>query len=125
VTPAVVVVGADRLERTLQGLADDLRDLAGAHRRAGAELATTAAQNVHRVTGRLAGSITVTVGRDGPTITAGSSAVKYAGPIEGGWRRRGITPQRFMGRALAARTDDVIDEYVTAVTAATRQVKGA
>lgn len=122
---AVTVVGADRLARTFHEMADELRHLDDTHRRAGAELATAAAQNVHRVTGALAGSIKVTVTRDGPAVSAGNAQVRYAGPIEGGWRRRHITPQRYMGRALDSRSGAVIDEYERAVVHAARQVKGA
>lgn len=122
---AVTVVGADTVQRTMHGLADDIRDLAVPNRRAGAEIVTAAAGNVHRVTGRLAGSIVATVTGAGPVITAGNAGVPYAGPIEGGWRRRHITPQRYMARALASRADAAVGHYTEHVTRAARQVKGA
>lgn len=122
---AVTVVGADQVARTLAGFADDLRDLSVPHRQAGAEIVTAAAQNVRRRTGALANSIVATVGPNGPTITAGNAGVKYAGPIEGGWRRHHIAPQRYMGRALTGRADAVVDHYVDHVAKAARQIKGA
>lgn len=122
---AVTVVGADTVDRTLQAMADDIRDLSVPNRQAGAEIVTAAGQNVHRVTGRLASSIVATVTADGPVITAGNAGVRYAGPIEGGWRRRNIRPQRYMARAVESRADKVIDHYVDHVAKAARQVKGA
>ena len=122
---AVTVGGADQVARPLHPFADDKRDLAVPHRQAGGEIVTAAAQNVRRRTGRLAGSITATVGPDGPIITAGNAGVRYAGPIEGGWRRHGIEPQRYMSRALTGRADAVVNHYVDHIGKAARQVKGA
>lgn len=122
---SVTVIGADRVASTLHELADDLRHLDPAHHAAGNLIARQAAANVRRRTGALAASIAVTVGRDGPTVTAGNGGVRYAGPIEGGWRRHGIEPQRYMGRALTERRPDVVEEYVDAVTRAASHVKGA
>lgn len=122
---SVTVVGADTVARTMHDFADDLRDLSVPNRRAGAEVATAAAQNVRRRTGRLAGSITATVTPDGPTITAGNAGVRYAGPIEGGWRRRNIMPQHYMRNAVQSRADAVVGHYADHVDHAARQIKGA
>ena len=121
----VTVVGADRVEATMHAFADDLRDLGDAHARAGALLARTAAGNVRRRTGAMAASINVQVSAQGPVITVGNSGVKYAGPIEGGWRAHGIEPQRFISRALDSESDRVVDTYVDAVDKAARQIRGA
>jgi len=125
-TPAAVtVIGADTVERTMHDFADALRDLAEPGRRAGAEVATAAAQNVRRRTGRLSGSIAVTVTADGPVITAGNAGVRYAGPIEGGWRAHGIEPQRYMARALESRSGAVVNHYADYVDKSARTIKGA
>jgi hypothetical protein len=124
-TARVTVIGADRVASTMSAFADDLRDLADAHARAGALLARAAAANVRRRTGRLAGSIAVTVTADGPIITAGNSGVRYAGVIEGGWRAHGIEPQTYMGRAIRSQADDVVTTYADEIDRAARQIKGA
>jgi hypothetical protein len=61
---------------------------------------------------------------DGVAITAGGSLVPYAGPQEGGWRRRGIRPRLYMRRALEANQSRIVDTYVTAVDDATGQIRG-
>lgn len=124
-TTVVAVEGADTVGRTMSDFADALRDLSVPHRRAGGEIATAAAQNVRRRTGRLAGSITVTVSADGPVITAGNGGVKYAGVIEGGWARHNIEPQHYMSRALESRAGAAVDQYVDYIGREARKIKGA
>lgn len=121
----VTVVGADRVEATMHEFADELRDLGDAHARAGALIARTAAGNVRRRTGALAASIDVRVSAQGPTITAGAGGVRYAGPIEGGWRAHGIEPQRFMRRALDTESGRVVETYVQEIDKQAHKIRGA
>lgn len=122
---SVTVIGADRVAATMHAFADDLRDLADTHERAGALLARAAAAGVRRRTGRLASSIAVTVTGTGPVISAGNAGVRYAGVIEGGWRAHGIEPQHYMSRAMRGELDGIVGTYVDAINQAAKQIKGA
>jgi hypothetical protein len=121
----VKVIGADRVAATMHDFADDLRDLSDAHDRAGALLVRAAQAGVRRRSGALGASIVATVTATGPTVTAGNSGVRYAGPIEGGWRAHGIEPQKYMSGALKSQHDGVIETYIDAVDKAAQQIKGA
>lgn len=77
---------------------DDLKDgFAGIAAR-GAQLAATLAP--HR-SGRLAGSVRGNRAKGKAVVTAGRATVPYAAPINYGWRRRSIAPDRFLQRADA------------------------
>ena len=120
----VRVQGADRVKRTMEAAADDLRDLSGAGDRAAGLLVRQAQANAPRLSGRLAGTITPVASRSGATVTAGAG-IEYAAVQENGWPRHGIQARRYMARALESTQDKIIDTYASAVDDAVDQVKGA
>ncbi|MFI6861296.1 HK97 gp10 family phage protein [Streptomyces sp. NPDC050421] len=72
--------------------------------------------------GRLEKSITVTASPKSAVIKAGSKArVPYAGAIHFGYRRRGISPNRFLYRAMARKSDEVSATYEAEITAVLRE----
>lgn len=121
---SVRVRGADTVARTMRAAATDLDDLSGATRTAAGMLARAAQNTAPRRTGALAASIRVTAGPGRGAVTAGGTAVRYAGPIEGGYRRRNIAPRLYMRRALDAQFSAMIDTYRTDVAKATEQIRG-
>lgn len=120
----VKVHGAERVQRTMEAAADDLRDLSGAGDSAGSLVARTAQGFAPRRSGRLASTITATADRESATITAGAG-IRYAAVQEYGWPRRHIRASHYMARALDSSQAKVIDTYESAVVKATDQVKGA
>lgn len=120
----VRVRGADTVARTMRDAAAALDDMSGATRTAAGILARAAQGNAPHRTGRLAASIRVSTGPGTGAVTAGGNGVRYAGPIEGGWRRRNIAPRLYLRRALDAQLPAMIGAYSDDVAAATKQIRG-
>lgn len=72
----------------------DLKEVMGTIATYGAEIAERFAPRGR--TGRLKSSIRGNKAKGKAVITAGRATVPYAGPINYGWPRRGIKPDRFM-----------------------------
>ncbi|HSX66673.1 hypothetical protein [Nocardioides sp.] len=72
----------------------DLKEVMGTIATYGAEIASSKAPRGR--TGRLKASIRGNKAKGKALITAGRANVPYAGPINYGWPRRGIKPDRFM-----------------------------
>lgn len=72
----------------------DLKEVMGAIAEFGADIAESKAPRGR--TGRLRASIRGNRAKGKAVILAGRAAVKYAGPINYGWPRRGIKPDHFM-----------------------------
>lgn len=75
---------------------EDLKGAFGAIASEGAKIASAAAP---RKTGRLAGNVRGNRARSKATVTAGGASVPYAGPINYGWPKRGISAAGFMQKA--------------------------
>lgn len=95
----VQVEGLNQVVRGLVELGLDAEDLKGAFGPIAAEGAELAAGFAPKRTGRLAGTVRGNRAKNKAVVTAGRGRVKYAGPINYGWRRRNIDPARFMQRA--------------------------
>lgn len=97
----VKVEGARRLRATLRKAGDDLADLKEAYRQAAAIAARDVAARTPVRSGRLRATV-----RSSGTKTAGivrvgnnrrsAAGVRYAGPINWGWRDRGIKGAHFI-----------------------------
>lgn len=75
---------------------EDLKDAFGDIASTGANIASRLAP---RRTGRLAGDVRGSRARNKAVVSAGRSAVPYAGAINYGWTAHGIQPAYFMQRA--------------------------
>ena len=93
------VEGLSRLVRDLQALGLDVDDLKAAFAAIAAEGAQVASRLAPRRSGRLASDIRGNRAKSKAVITAGRSSVPYAGPINYGWEKRGITPSLFLQQA--------------------------
>lgn len=120
----VRVEGVRQLRRDLRRFAGDADDLKTANAAAAATVASAAASDAPRRTGRLASSVrgNRAVGR--ATVAAGGAAVPYAGPIHYGWPARGIEGNPFVTDA-AQRTEGVwLPAYQTDLQRAADKVAG-
>lgn len=108
----VRVTGLRETTRALQAFGvevDDLKDVFGDIAELGAELASSFAP---KRTGRLKGSVRGNRAKNKAVVRAGGARVPYAGPINYGWPRRGITGAQFMARAdreLSARAVTMLE----------------
>ncbi|CAB0660738.1 hypothetical protein [Corynebacterium diphtheriae] len=118
------VEGAARLRRTLKKAGGDLDDLKEANRRAAKAIKPIAEGMAPVLTGRLQASIRVGATRKAGILRAGRKTVAYAGPVHWGWPAHGIKANPFMSNA-AIRNQHVWEkEYIAALEAAIRKVKG-
>lgn len=95
----VRVEGLNKAVRALVHLGADVEDLKdgfAAIATKGAEIASNLAP---KRSGKLAGTVRGNRAKNKAVVTAGRAKVKYAGPINYGWSRRGIRANRFMQRA--------------------------
>ncbi len=130
----VRVEGLDDLKRSLRKLKDtELNKKVRAVNKQAAEIVKPEARKTapdHTRTpkdakryrpGKLEKSITVVASTNSAAIKAGSaSRVPYAGAIHFGFPRRGISPNRFLFRAMARSSDAVSDTYEREITAVLR-----
>lgn len=106
----VKVTGVPEVTRQFKSLGFKSGDLSGVFARIGGEVASDAKSMAPRRTGRLAGDIRAGTAKTRATIAVGRSSVPYAGPINYGWRRRGIEPSLFMNHAADSKTDSAADQ---------------
>lgn len=93
-TEVVQLKGGKELARTLDAAGDALADFGRAAAAGSTVIANGARGGIRSRSGRLARSVS-------PGVDAGGVAVirvtaPYAGPIEGGWRARNISPRRYL-----------------------------
>ena len=74
-----------------------------------------------RRSGRLAGSLNATPGRDG--VAVGSGLV-YGPPIHWGWAGHGIAPNPFLVRAVNSGESQIVDVFARYVDTTLKGVKG-
>jgi hypothetical protein len=112
------VEGLNKLTRALTaaGVAvDDLKDVMASIAALGARAAGTF---VPRRSGALGATIRGNRAKSKAVVTAGRARVRYAGPINYGWRARNIAPARFMQRAdavVAPRAVQLLEDGVNDV----------
>lgn len=95
---AVQVTGVRAALSDLDLLAEDLEALPEAWREIGDDAAAVVAGLAPHRSGRLAGSVEAIAYQGRAVVTAGSSAVPYAAPINYGWPARHIRPALFLER---------------------------
>ncbi len=95
------VEGLAAVVRDLQAIGVEVEDLKAAFSTLASEGAQRAAAHVRSRSGRLAADVRGNRAKSKAVITAGRSAVPYAGPINYGWPARNIAPQQFMQKADA------------------------
>lgn len=93
------VTGLRQVLRDLSQLGLDVDDFKETFGKISARGASIAAGLVNSRTGRLAGTVRGNRAKNKSVVSAGRSAVRYAGPQNYGWPRRNIAPQRFMQKA--------------------------
>lgn len=107
------VEGVAELSRSLDALAQDIEgDLGGAWRDLAERGVRAVSSFAPRRTGHLAGSFVARDGKGGGEV---SSSLIYAGPIDGGWRKRNIAPAHYTRRAveqLAEQAPAVLDAAI-------------
>jgi hypothetical protein len=116
----VQVEGLRETVRALQRAGIEVQDLKEIFGGIAAEGASVAAGFAPRLTGRLAASIRGNRAKNRSVIAAGRARIPYAGPINYGWRARGIEPSMFMQRAdkvMEPRAVQMLDEGLTALIA--------
>lgn len=109
------ITGLNRLVNDLTAMGvevDDLKNAFGHIARQGAQVAGALAPVQ---TGALARSVRGSAARNYAAVSAGGRAVRYAGPINYGWRKRNIQPSRFMQRADIIMRPYAIRELAQAV----------
>lgn len=123
-TAIVKVDGLPRLRAALRRAGVEVTDLKAANAAAAAYVAAAAAPRAPRRTGRLAASVrgNRAVGR--ATISAGSAAVPYAGPIHWGWPARGIAAQPFISETAVATESTWVEIYRTDIERVVDSVGG-
>lgn len=90
------VTGLNALVRDLQAIGVEVEDLKDAFATIANEGARVASSHAPRVTGALADDIRGNRAKSKAVITAGRARMKYAGPINYGWKKRNIAPSGFM-----------------------------
>ena len=119
---AITVEGDETLAATTRHAADELADMAGENRAAGEVVRARAASNAPKVSGTLAGSITVQASAVGVVVAA--TAI-YAARINYGWPAGGLAAQPFMTDALADTERAIIDTHGRRVNTVVGGIRGA
>lgn len=116
----IAVEGLRTAVRDLEALGVDLDDLKDVFAGIAAEGAELASRYAPSRSGKLRASVRGNRAKSKAVVTAGRASVAYAGPINYGWRKRGIEPSRFMQRADAdlerravAMLEEGIDRAIT------------
>lgn len=104
----VRVTGLNETVRALQKLGVEVTDLKDVFSGIAAEGARLASSFAPRRTGNLAASVRGNKAKNKAVVIAGKAKVPYAGAINYGWRKRGISPAGFMQKADTALGDQAV-----------------
>ena len=121
-TGGITVKGAARFSETMNRAAADMADMRTADTKAARIVAGAGARAAPRLTGRLAASLTPSVGRQTATIT---SPLVYAVPVHWGRPAHNIEANPFVWRAAQATQSEWMGGYETDAQHACDMVKGA
>lgn len=121
VAGGVRVTGLNSTVRALEKLGLDVDDLKAAFGPIAAEAADIAAGYAPRRTGALAASIRGNRSKNKAVVAAGRARVPYAGPINYGWKKRGINPSGFMQKADEEMQPKALDMLEDAIGSAIRR----
>ena len=116
------VEGAARLERTLDGAADELGRLDKPNASASSIVAAAARARAPRRTGRLALSVRAEPSEGAGRVVVGAD---YAGYVEYGVPSRSIPARPFLAEAVEATRPAWEEAYADGTRSAVSQVKGA
>ncbi|GAA4698265.1 hypothetical protein [Nocardioides nanhaiensis] len=114
-TAGFKVEGLNQVVRALQEIGFETDDLKDAFSRIAQEGAQIAAQEAPKRSGRLSGDVRGNRAKSKAVVAAGRSSVPYAGPINYGWRARGIAPNPFMQRTdnrMAPKAIDMLEDEI-------------
>lgn len=100
-TGGVRVEGLTKVTRALKGLGLEVDDLKDAFATIAREATEVIARKAPHKSGRLASTVRGNRAQNKAVVRAGKSAVPYAGPINYGWPKRGISASLFMQRGDA------------------------
>ncbi|MGC4940946.1 hypothetical protein [Kribbella sp. DT2] len=95
----VRIVGLNKVVRSLTQVGVGVDDLKSAFGEIAAKGARITAGLAPSRTGRLAGSARGNRAKNKAVVTVGRARVPYAGPINFGWKSRGIEPSGFLQKA--------------------------
>lgn len=123
--PVVRVEGAQQLRRTLRAAGAELTDLKDANQAAAAYVAAVARPSAPRRSGRLGASVRGNRAAGRARVSAGGSALPYAGVIHWGWPDRNIQPQPWISEAAERTQPAWLSIYHKDVQQALNKVKGA
>jgi hypothetical protein len=115
ISGGVRIDGLNRVVRDLPGLGLDISDLKDAFSDIAAEGARLASSFAPKRTGTLAASVRGNRAKNKAVVAAGKARVPWAGPINYGWRARGIAPSRFMQKADEAMQPRALAELENAI----------
>lgn len=93
------VEGLRKFVKDLETTGIEVTDLKKAFAQISGEARTLAAGFAPRKSGALQRSIRGSTAKNYAAVTAGGKAVRYAGPINYGWKARGIRSSAFMEKA--------------------------
>jgi hypothetical protein len=114
----VRVEGLNETIRALEKAGIGVNDLKDVMHKISAEGAKLARGFAPVLTGRLRRSIRAGRSKQRAVVRAGGAKVKYAAPINYGWRARGISPSEYMQRAdieLKPRVVALLEEGLTEI----------
>lgn len=112
------VEGLNAVVRALQQTGLEVDDLKDAFSRIAKEGAHAAALFAPKRSGRLAGDIRGNRAKSKAVVAAGRASVPYAGPINYGWQKRGISPSGFMQKAdqvMQPRAIQMLEDEINSV----------
>jgi hypothetical protein len=107
------VEGREEVAAGFDKLRSHLGDMTETHRRVLGPLIGEVAARTPILSGELAASWRLEASKDSGSIESG---LVYAGPIEFGWRARGIEPQAMVRDTISANVSTINDGYAKAIT---------
>jgi hypothetical protein len=110
---SITVTGADDVARRFGVLSHSVDDMRDVFAGVAAAIATEERAYAPKVTGRLVAGIKSSATRRAGGVTLGG--VPYAGVINYGWTRRGISPHMFAQRAADPKGPKAADELAGAI----------
>lgn len=123
--PAMEVVGARQLRRTLKQAGIDVQDLKDAHAAVAKTVEQAAKPNTPRDTGALAGTLRSSGTAGAAIVRAGNSGHPYAGPIHWGWPERNIRAQPWIDQAGESTSETWAGQYLHALEVIIHSIEGA
>lgn len=112
------VEGLRQSVKALENLGVDVDDLKDAFAEVSDMAASSAARHAPSRSGKLRASVRGNRAKNKAVVTAGRASVKYAGPINYGWKSRNIRASGFMQKADAETAPQALAVIEAGITAA-------